>query len=755
MSDEERVREHELDRQDANPDIVAPTAETLPQGDEEQHEQTVPVEATENRGAPQDDSPQPQQQLTNSLETADSQGAEKDQYVEEGDFGRQRFGDNSEPRVEDDADQRNEETLQPAMAVVEEALEKPETALGEGGEERSQQQAEGDGNRGCEGDEQDEGSAGPQALSDADREAILRRAFGLPPREPSPAPEEPGSPEIDIEADLAQAESKASPQIPAEGEPTTAPQRPDAAPNVMPTLQKYFTEQGEMLSELYSAVERVGNGIEQNAERRTEELLRRLDSSSRACWEELSEHTNQLRHDWFAEAKRHHQEISKGVADIQGLIGEGHLALRDQVTAQTGELSSKVHGLERALNQTKEVVAKISDNVAELLQFQREEQSRREADWLRLVKLKEDRKLQVPGSGTKIRLVVTIQGLGEEQAAVPGTDLLVVAYSNDYVSDLIGASLRRAMAARIVPEDVHPTQCNLYLKNPAVLLFTEDALDDVGVIEGTGLRLEVGIKSPSPKLNVESIRSQPQQLSQPAAKAPLVSTAPSAAKQPTTVVAAPPAQSTNLSSRPDLADVVLEEDAARRLWDRQDLERRLIVETSRMEFEPLVGAEKRERVAVAKTNLHAIRLRLVDRCTYGANETARMAARMSLEKLNRVIENPTVTPEQMNAARRQAEMALSELDGAPGESSRVQMMQEAVANEESRKQRVIDELKDAVHFVNHRIRIPDALFQRAEDLVSKANSAIIMAAAMSREELQLVLNELQAFVNSVQGTSKS
>jgi hypothetical protein len=288
------------------------------------------------------------------------------------------------------------------------------------------------------------------------------------------------------------------------------------------------------------------------------------------------------------------------------------------------------------------------------------------------------------------------------------------------------------------------------------------------------LRLEVGIKNLSPKLNPELLHSQSQSQQRPldnqkpSAAKPAVTSAPSPTRQTTAgseqqryaSALAPPVQSANLSSanlssRPDLADVVLEEDAARRIWDRQDLERRLIIETSRMEFEPLVGAEKRERVAVAKTNLHGIRLRLVDRATYGTNETARMAARMSLEKLNRVIENPTVTPEQMNAARRQAEMALSELDGAPGESSRVQMMQEAVANEESRKQRVVDELKDTVHFVNHRIRIPDTLFQRAEDLVSKANSAIIMAAAMNREELQLVLNELQAFVNSVQGNSKS
>ena len=443
-------------------------------------------------------------------------------------------------------------------------------------------------------------------------------------------------------------------------------------------------------------------------------------------------------------------------------------------SAEHAEMVKKVGFLDERLADVANNVQLLASNVGELLKFHHKMEEDKEQDWIRVRKLYEQRSNKVSGSGTKMRLIVSVVPCDGDESAK--TDMMVVAYSNDYVSDVIASALRRAMVSRVVPENVHPNQCNLYSTNPTVLLFSEDSLEDLDIKEGTTLKMTTAaVEAPAPAMPMPSRQPQYQQQRAPQAQyqqqqsnsyngkySPTSSASGSSyqptsqvpsryyAESPTSTEQREPTRS-GLSSRLDLADIVLDASDAKRLADREDLERRLVAETFRMERDPMIASEKRERIAVAKTDLHGVRMKLVDRATYSANEVHRAAARVTLEKLNRVLEDPLVTVEAMNAARRQSEMALNELQGSKGEDERVEMLQDAQRQEEKRKKSAVEELKDLIHVIHNRLRIPDTLLGRAESLVDKADSAIILHAGMSREEVQAIVQELNEFITSVRG----
>ena len=325
-------------------------------------------------------------------------------------------------------------------------------------------------------------------------------------------------------------------------------------------------------------------------------------------------------------------------------------------------------------------------------------------------------------NGPKLRVTVVLQ------VAASRRDLLLPVSLAATVGNAKDMAIARAIRQQILSSDTqlqdYSTTSHMTLDN-GMLLYEDDSLEDVGVKNGDKLILSLEREAPM------AIQPKLQPLPTPATTA-----------LPTTEKKAPEETLKAIEDR-------LEGEVCVDLLERQSMERRLMEEYYRMETESLAQQERRERVNVAKEDLRNVRARLVDRSTYCLDDVQRTIARTALFELNKSLDNFEETVESLIAARRHAEAALGAVQSREGEDERVGLMEDAMKQEQQRKNVALGDLKELAEKIEFRLRIPSSLFNQAENLVNRAHSYATLANSMTRSELQQLVNEMQAFVSAV------
>jgi hypothetical protein len=198
-----------------------------------------------------------------------------------------------------------------------------------------------------------------------------------------------------------------------------------------------------------------------------------------------------------------------------------------------------------------------------------------------------------------------------------------------------------------------------------------------------------------------------------------------------------------------LVPEALDDLVAQRICDEEGLERRLHFEYNRMEFAELMQQHAAELVGVVRAPLNTIRLRLGDRALYAPDDVQRTVAKVAIEKLDAVLDNPAATLQDMSDARRHAEAALAAVTAAADEAGRVELLLEGQHAEERRKATAVGKLEEYLTAIRYESAIPDDLWATAEDLVRRVESNIILQKSLTRCELQASVEECEQFLQLV------
>ena len=324
-----------------------------------------------------------------------------------------------------------------------------------------------------------------------------------------------------------------------------------------------------------------------------------------------------------------------------------------------------------------------------------------------------------------------------------------------------------------------------------VVLFDEDVLEDVGVTPAS--ELSMMLWSPSvpelpaakshhaaspPPLPPASHSGRPAASSDPTSHA-RPSTAPPPTMVPPTAAAHRPATTGPPQVAPSAGFPTAGPEARRASWCRDDdlliyvvtntarrdeiesyesLDRRLMAETARMELGPIHSQEAKDRRAVYKRLSDNLRSRLLDRSTFGTSDEHRAAARVTLERLDNALNGiraPGSTiqvsdEELIRAALAQGEAALKATPANIDESERIAARRAQADSLRRRRERLIDDLKDMIDTVRLKLRIPEELWNRAETLLSRAHTCVVLADSMSVDEMQEAWTNMNSLIAAVQ-----
>lgn len=372
----------------------------------------------------------------------------------------------------------------------------------------------------------------------------------------------------------------------------------------------------------------------------------------------------------------------------------------------------------------------------------------------------------LPTEGIKMRLVITVDCPGSSSQSktvlVPVTDVATVGMLKREV-------LRRAVQQSIVPQ--HMQTLFVFSKTVVILdgitLFEEDTLADVGIAANDKLVIQSSdpaLLLPTPQSQlplVDALAGITQPPSMPGLSVPANFDATTVSALTATGGAellsplqsplhdvAPPAKQVG-----ENIVVFLDADVYSKLAEQESLERRLNTELARMEMEPLKREEESKRITVLKAIADKVRITLLDRATYSHVDYERRAARGALEKINEAI-GTGATSAGIIAATQSAKTVLISLSTNLGEDDRVSAMEAAAKTERNRKERILEDLKDLIFTVRHRMRIPPELYGAAETLLFAADRAILLAPSSTVKDVDDVHKEFSEFVDKIRSTQQ-
>jgi hypothetical protein len=368
----------------------------------------------------------------------------------------------------------------------------------------------------------------------------------------------------------------------------------------------------------------------------------------------------------------------------------------------------------------------------------------------------------MPSEGTKMRLVIAVDCPGSSSASktvlVPVTDAATVGMLKREV-------LRRAVQQSIVP--VHMQALFVFSKTVVILdgitLFEEDTLADVGIAANDKLVIQSSdpqllssahdvnsVKSlcaPPPLMSSIAFDTTVSALSVSGGAAELLSPVQQQSPTPARAAAAPPV-SLPVEHISDVVAIFLDAESAEKLSEQESLERRLNTELVRMELEPLKREEENKRVTILKAAADKVRITLLDRATYSHVDYERRVARGALEKINEAI-GTGATSAGIAAATLSAKAVLAGLSNNVGEEDRISAMEAAAKTERGRKERILEDLKDLIFTVRHRMRIPPEFYGTAEHLLFAADRAILLAPSSTVKDVDDVHKEFSEFVDKL------
>lgn len=363
----------------------------------------------------------------------------------------------------------------------------------------------------------------------------------------------------------------------------------------------------------------------------------------------------------------------------------------------------------------------------------------------------------LPTEGTKMRLVITVECPGSTSASktvlVPVTDAATVGMLKREV-------LRRAVQQSIVPAQMQTLF--VFSKTVVILdgitLFEEDTLADVGiagndklVIQSSDPQLLSALDSnkhspPPPLMSSIAFDTTVSALSVSAAGVELLSPV---QQSPTLASASATAPAPIPKERVvEVVAIFLDAETAAKLSEQESLERRLNTELARMELEPLKREEESKRITILKAAADKVRITLLDRATYSHVDYERRVARGALEKINESI-GTGATSAGIIAATLSAKTVLAGLSTNLGEDDRVSAMEAAAKTERGRKERLMEDLKDLIFTVRHRMRIPPEFYGAAEHLLFAADRAILLAPTSTVKDIDDVHKEFSEFVDKI------
>jgi hypothetical protein len=368
----------------------------------------------------------------------------------------------------------------------------------------------------------------------------------------------------------------------------------------------------------------------------------------------------------------------------------------------------------------------------------------------------------MPSEGTKMRLVIAVDCPGSSSASktvlVPVTDAATVGMLKREV-------LRRAVQQSIVP--VHMQVLFVFSKTVVILdgitLFEEDTLADVGIAANDKLVIQSSdpqllfsahdvnsVKSlcaPPPLMSSIAFDTTVSALSVSGGAAELLSPVQQQSPTPARAAAAPPVP-LPVEHISDVVAIFLDAESAEKLSEQESLERRLNTELARMALEPLKREEENKRVTILKAAADKVRITLLDRATYSHVDYERRVARGALEKINEAI-GTGATSAGIVAATLSAKAVLAGLSNNVGEEDRISAMEAAAKTERGRKERILEDLKDLIFTVRHRMRIPPEFYGTAEHLLFAADRAILLAPSSTVKDVDDVHKEFSEFVDKL------
>lgn len=303
--------------------------------------------------------------------------------------------------------------------------------------------------------------------------------------------------------------------------------------------------------------------------------------------------------------------------------------------------------------------------------------------------------------------------------------------------------LRRALQQGMIASEWHDTF--VYSKTVVMLssvtLFEEDTLEDVGVTSEDQLVVRLAVYPSRSHEKISSLHVDPsldvRSAPQPPPPPPPTAAPVVAFREPEAVLA------------PTVEQIFLSKESYERLQDEESLERRLVTELARMERDPLLSEEKQKRMGVLKATADRVRITLLDRATYSHDDMQRRTARAALENLNEALVGPSASPESIEGAIRFAKAVVATLQSNSGESNRISLMEEAAAKERGRKERLIEEIKELIFTLKHRLRTPPELFVEAEGLLFKADRVLLLSASSTVKEIDEVHEQMREFVDKL------
>jgi hypothetical protein len=316
---------------------------------------------------------------------------------------------------------------------------------------------------------------------------------------------------------------------------------------------------------------------------------------------------------------------------------------------------------------------------------------------------------EVPASVARVRLCVAV---GASQVMLPTT-------SDATVKSVKIAVRIRATQQRLLDADSEGAGDTLQLTlADGTVLFDDDTLDDCGVDAAVGLVL-----------------------------APPTTTA--------LVVAAPDALINGLRIAPKsgaaiegVLDELLNAELADDIGSTEHLERRMLNEDERMQFTPMADMHRVELRRVSRARAEAARMALVDRATFAESNEDRALAREAVAALTKVVENPTCSADSMMTASRMAEFTVGQLAPAPGADDRLTALADRSDRERQQRAMLVSQLKETIDLIQFRLSVPESVWPRAEEALSKARSYVTLSASLSVEELQECMQTTLTFVAS-------
>ncbi|KEG09625.1 hypothetical protein DQ04_04921000 [Trypanosoma grayi] len=369
--------------------------------------------------------------------------------------------------------------------------------------------------------------------------------------------------------------------------------------------------------------------------------------------------------------------------------------------------------------------------------------------------------------GEKIRLVIDLHIFDEHQ------EVLLPISSKATVGICKRELLRRIRHQGLIDDDIRYS--NVVLLHGNVALYEEDVLSDIFTSEvqnagNGGCCLKLTLRTTHTRRSGSSVTMQKDTFG----STPSATVEPGASSLGTGASAsdADPAQASSSATKtvfssslphvnilpicipttekpPQSEDFgVLRANIVDDLSQNESLDRRLVWELERIEFDAIKRDEQSRHIVVAKDALNRIRATLLDRVMYSSVEAHRRLARSALEKLDRAL-LPGSTVEEMGLASSTAAATLQSISSTEGEDERVTAMQEDMRVEEERKQKLVEDIKVLNDEISNRLRIPANLMRRAESVTQSAQRAIILAPTMSQKDLDAVHEALVDYCAAV------